>query len=383
MALRSRSPDDQSGRRRARSSVVEEPSLRAVQASVGSEIQSVRGQMASMGAEFQQMSSRIDALASTLQTLASHMVQQAQQTQSPQPSVPLSPVSPVAVGRAVPGSLVPSPERPAGIQENGGFFEQAHPSGASASIPPEGFGQEHNPAPSAAGSRMSVDEGKSMSRADKWLGPIDKPKIWKGRLEEIVGFQSYFSYLQSYPREMSIARASRSEIVQSSLSGSEVVRSVRLQSLLLQLFSEVSKANGILLAYSESCENPCGYESLRLLCREFSLYSTTEALPLRNRILSKTYKESSITELFNAFDLEVARYGRLISSLGGAPGSHTLELSDADKSTIVLRSRPERCREWTVLGLQGTAFSDVRERELCCGNVNTDVGASLKNHPML
>ena len=328
-----------------------------------------------MGTSVQQMSTRIEQLSGTLHSLVTHLTQQAQAQPQIVPAPSQVPITPVALGRTAPGSLNPSPERPAGypnVESGMGFFDHPHLGSSPPMISADGFGQESQPAPSVAGSRMSVDDGKNMSRADRWLGPVEKPKVWKGRLEEIVGFQSYFSYLQSYlgnlsdryPREMNIARASSKPIMQGSLSGSEVVRSVRLQSLLLQLFSDISKANGILLSYKESCETPCGYESLRLLRREFSLYSTTEALPFRNRILAKTYKEASITEVFNTFDLEAARYARLISSLGGAPGSNNLQLSDADKCTIILRSLPERCREWTVLGLQTSSFDEVRERAL-------------------
>ena len=285
----------------------------------------------------------------------------ASSTQVPQVPPGFETTSPERPPRVQPGGAFASPTV-ASPQEDSGFFERFQHMGA----------EQH--ALTNGGSRrsMEVDDRGSLSRADKWLSPIEKPKAWKGRLEEIIGFQSYFTYLQSwlgnlsnkYPREMTIAKKSVGPILQGSLSAAEAIRSVRLQSLLMQMFSDVGKAQILLLAYVESTDEVCGYESLRLLCKEYSLYSLTEALPFRNKILGKSFKENSVTELFSVFDLEVARYNRLIASLDHHPGQETSRLTDADLSTIILRSLPEKCRGYVVLGLQSSAFVEVRTRAM-------------------
>ena len=223
--------------------------------------------------------------------------------------------------------------------------------------------------------QMDVDkEGQALSRADKWISPIEKPKVWKGRMEEIIGFASYIVYLSNwlgnlsdkYPREIQLALAQQSEIKQTTLSSGEAIRSIRLHSLLMQIFAENSKALNLLLAYAGGVDNleVCGYESLRRLHREYSLFSRSEGYTFRNTLLGKTFKATSIVEMFNLFDLEMSRYNRLISTLSSLTDRASLAVTEADKSIIVLRSLPEKCREYTVLGDGIEDFQVLRQRAL-------------------
>ena len=219
---------------------------------------------------------------------------------------------------------------------------------------------------------MDVDD-KYLSRADKWISPIEKPRKWSNRFDEVVGFQNYITYLQSwlgnlsdrYPKEIFQALQHPTEIFQSSLSPGEATRSARLQSLLIQMFADIPKALNILLAYSETrgAMATCGYESLRLLSQEYSLYSRAEGWGFRQRILGKVFKEATVAETFTVFDLEMARYSRLIGSLKRPIDVQALEISDADRIILIMKSLPEKCREYVLSG-DTDVFSTVRLRAL-------------------
>ena len=95
------------------------------------------------------------------------------QGQTPAPTVVQTPPP-----RVQPGSDMFSPP---GISTDGpsaaGFFETPPVVQPAAS---DGRGSQRS---------MEVDQGSgNLSRADKWLSPIEKPKVWKGRMEEIIGF---------------------------------------------------------------------------------------------------------------------------------------------------------------------------------------------------
>ena len=215
--------------------------------------------------------------------------------------------------------------------------------------------------PSPHGS-LGVDGGRSsdsMSRADKWLQPLEKPKVWKSRSEEVVGWSTFISGLSAwlgnlsdkYPREVQLSVVMMNSIRQETLSAAEATRSVRLYSLLCQMFAEHPKASGIISAYSEGTDvtRHCGYEVLRLLALEYGLRSRSEGLYFRNEFLGRTYSQPTVSEMLTAFDTDVARYQRLIGSLPQDSDRDALKLTDADKSLALLRSLPTRCRDHVII----------------------------------
>ena len=282
--------------------------------------------------------------------------------------MPVFPGAPPAFGpTGSPGvQRSPSPPIHAGVplltpdqQEDGfrsGFFDAGIPLVAP-SLPNMPTGNS----PSSGRRPMEIDSGGyQLNRAEKWVNPIEKPKKWSTRSEEIVGFSHYLTYLQSwlgnmsdkFPKEIYLAVRHPTQITQESLNHGESLRSKRLQSLLMQVFSDQAKSMNILLAYSESCivDAICGYESLRLLGREFSLYSRAEGWSFRQKFITRSFKESTVTESFTVFDLEMARYMRLIQSLRNSAGIDSLVIHDSDKVVIMLKSIPERCREYALAG---------------------------------
>ena len=215
--------------------------------------------------------------------------------------------------------------------------------------------------PSPHGS-LGVDGGRSsdsMSRADKWLQPLEKPQVWKSRSEEVVGWSTFISSLSAwlgnlsdkYPREVQLSVVMMNSIRQETLSAAEATRSVRLYSLLSQMFAEHPKASGIISAYSEGTDvtRHCGYEVLRLLALEYGLRSRSEGLYFRNEFLGRTYSQPTVSEMLTAFDTDVARYQRLIGSLPQEADRDALKLTDADKSLVLLRSLPTRCRDHVII----------------------------------
>ena len=198
-----------------------------------------------------------------------------------------------------------------------------------------------------------------MSRADKWLQPLEKPKLWKNRSEEVVGWSLFVTTLSAwlgnlsdkYPREVQMSVKMMQPIRQETLSAAEATRSIRLYSLVCQLFAEHPKASGIISAYSEGTDvtNHCGYEVLRLLAQEYALRSRSEGLFFRNEFLGKAYNQPTVSEMLTAFDTDVARYQRLINSLPQDQDREALRLNDADKSLVLLRSLPNRCRDHVIV----------------------------------
>ena len=354
--IRSRSPDA------SRPSGVSDAARRSATQSVPRQ----RGDATVFQTSLDSVNQRVDSLAVTMQNL---MVSQQQVVE--RMGVMMGALQQTMQATAQPSSpprAMPMP--PVGVQTPPGF-QFASPPGFS----PDVSNQQSSPGPEVPKAPSVLSGGTQQMEVDReGQAPIEKPKVWKGRMEEIIGFASYLIYLSNwlgnlsdkYPREMQLAIAQQHEIKQSTLAAGEAIRSIRLHSLLMQVFSDNAKALNLLMAYAEGVDNleVCGYESLRRLHKEYSLFSRAEGYTFRNTLIGKTFKASSIVEMFNLFDLEMSRYNRLISTLPSVVDRASLAVTEADKSIIVLRSLPDKCREYTVLGDGIEDFNVLRQRAL-------------------
>ena len=241
-------------------------------------------------------------------------------------------------------------------------------SGVSTPSPQTLFNQ-HSPQPAgvtpfvAPPSRQTVNEEAqkvkdAISRADKWVDPIQKPAVWKTRLDEVTGWADYLVYLSTYlgnlsdqfPSEIAIAVSQTVPIEQSSLRPGEAVRSVRLFSMLVSLFHDSQRAMLILRMYSESTVSVqhCGYEALRLLHKEFCLRNRAEGLHFRQQIIAKVFRKPSVSEVIWAMDLEVAKFRKLVGTLP-AGDQLALLIGEADLTTMFLRSLDPKVKEFVIL----------------------------------
>ena len=220
------------------------------------------------------------------------------------------------------------------------------------------------------GSLPRSDPLGPLGRAEKWLPALPKPQTasWRTRHEEIVGFRTYLEDLvcwlglgsDQYPTECYAAVGSEREILQSGLTAEQAARSAKLFSILKNAFSDFGRADLIIRAYVELQGSTLnGYEVLRLLAREFALKSRAEALFFKNQTVNQECKSTHISEIVRMVDVAVCKFAKLVATL---PAQERLgvDISEADKTLMLLRSLPSGCRQYVVLHTASDSYEDLR-----------------------
>ena len=118
-----------------------------------------------------------------------------------------------------------------------------------------------------------------------------------------------------------------------------------------------SRAHSLIQTYVESVgadgtysnvRGTSGYEALRILAKEFSLWSRAEASFFRADFVKKSYKGDTaatyISDAVRKMDVDLSRYRKLIDTLPHTVSRDGLEIQSADLTLIFIRSLPRRRR---------------------------------------
>ena len=216
-----------------------------------------------------------------------------------------------------------------------------------------------------------------MQRSDKWLPEL--PKIedsgkWKTRVDEICGFEDYMDRLISwlglssdiFSGEVRYAMGETNEILNDTLSPSQISRGIRLTNILKQSFSGIAKAQVIIAAYMESQPNyrVNGFEIVRLLSREYGIRTRSEALHFKTKLCEKVFKAVSVTEVVKHIEYEWSRYMKLLRSLDPGIARDGLFLLDTDLAMLLLRSLDAEVRSYCLMHAKSEDFQGLREAAL-------------------
>ena len=259
------------------------------------------------------------------------------------------------------------------------------------------YGEEAERSPTALFGR-NLEQGHSnsgldvLSKTEKWLPGLPKPghEGWKDRESEIVGFHDYLVELRSwaslvspkFAAEISEATVTPQEIVLSSLSRDQQSRAGRLLSILRAAFSGHGRAENIIRAFCEGVSfgaglssvgfNDNGFELLRVLTKEFTLQSRAEALALRAELLQRQFMPAKgetsqgtiVADTIRRLETSLAKYNKLVSTLPNIVDRSGVEVSEADRLVLLLRSLPAACAEFVLL--HSAQENYVMARETAC-----------------
>ena len=257
------------------------------------------------------------------------------------------------------------------------------------------YGEESQRSPAAPfelGGEQGLGGLDVLSKTEKWLPGLPKHghEAWKDREMEIVGFHDYLVELRSwaslvspkFAAEIAEAVATSQEIVLSMLTREQQSRAGRLLSILKAAFTGHGRAENIIRAFCEGITfgpasavqggfafNDNGYELLRILAREFTLQTRAEALALRNELLQKQFSpqknETSpgtvIADTVRRLECGLARFSKLLSTLPSSVDRVGVEVNEADRWVLLLRSLPTPCAEFVLLHSAQENYSMARQ----------------------
>ena len=106
-----------------------------------------------------------------------------------------------------------------------------------------------------------------------------------------------------------------------------------------------------------------GYEMLRLLRKEFSIFSRSEAIHFREQALKMQIKKptvDTIMESMREVQTAVDGYHKMLENSVIYPQLHDLRITDGDLFLLLLRNLPEKVIEHAqlVMGASNAATTD-------------------------
>ena len=226
------------------------------------------------------------------------------------------------------------------------------------------------------------------SKTEKWItaAPTPKVELWKTREQEVLGFSEYVMQLSQWASQASLvfgheiewAVKCQSEILSATMDQGQLSRSSRLLAILKAAFVDHGRISLLISAFMETehftksgLPNRCGFELLRRLAKEFSLRSRNEAVAIRTSMVGRSYTASGsestsatvVADTVRKLELDLSRYHRMLATLpdGFASG---LGITEGDMVSLLLKSLPDKAREYTLHFTQGDTYSDMRETSL-------------------
>ena len=193
--------------------------------------------------------------------------------------------------------------------------------------------------------------------------PVAEHKGWKSRYAEVLGYRSWLEgfsswialFGEAWTRELKECITLDSAIDIRMLKSEQRLRGLKLLSFIRQAFTGSMKVEGVIGHYVNTVPDgeAHGYEALRLIHRELSLQSRAEVLSFREQTLKFQSRDRNLVDVVRSVDVELHQYDLLLSnwatptSVPAATAVSTrasLEIPEADRTMILLRSLPEQVR---------------------------------------
>ena len=204
--------------------------------------------------------------------------------------------------------------------------------------------------------------------------PVADYKSWHSRLQELLGYRTWFeSFLswinlisERYAREIHEATTHTYPIKREMLDPDQQARGQRLLSFLRQSFAGYSKAEGIIAHYvATNREGEAhGFEAIRLINREFSIQSRAEALGFRSSLFSLAVKEERLLDAVRAVETQLHQFEVLLRSASGGGVTDGMALNEADKVLILMRNLPAEVRTHVQLHGRSSTFEELKNSVL-------------------
>ena len=213
--------------------------------------------------------------------------------------------------------------------------------------------------PSQSSGQGSTSGGrKEMKMDEKWIPsmPIASWKNWTSRGKELSGFKSWLEQFSgwlclihdAYGPELREAINS-ADPIRSFRDHDQTMRSKRLFHLLQQNFTGYSKIENLIksqisaLGITESN----GFELLRLIRKEFSLLSRSEALGYRDQCIKfRVRKSDHLPDIVREVQTEIESFHSMLEASVIAVQLQDVRISEGDQYLLYMRNLPGKVQEF-------------------------------------
>ena len=220
-------------------------------------------------------------------------------------------------------------------------------------------GQDPNQ-PQAAGQQGGQTGGyqKEMKMDEKWIPAMPVPgwKSWTSRGKELSGFKDW---LEKFSGWLSLIHdAYGPELwetihadypIQPCRSPEQVMRSKRLFHILQQQFVGYSKIENLIRSRisATGITESNGFELLRLIRKEFSLMSRTEALSYREMCLKFRVKRTEhLLDIIREVESEIESFHAMLDASVIVHQLGDVRISEGDQFLLYLRNLPSKVQEF-------------------------------------
>ena len=228
--------------------------------------------------------------------------------------------------------------------------------------PQQQVGQDPNQ-PQAAGQQGGQTGGyqKEMKMDEKWIPAMPVPgwKSWTSRGKELSGFKDW---LEKFSGWLSLIHdAYGPELwetihadypIQPCRSPEQLMRSKRLFHILQQQFMGYSKIENLIRSRisATGITESNGFELLRLIRKEFSLMSRTEALSYREMCLKFRVKRTEhLLDIIREVESEIESFHAMLDASVIVHQLGDVRISEGDQFLLYLRNLPSKVQEFLQL----------------------------------
>ena len=243
------------------------------------------------------------------------------------------------------------------------------------------MGQGNNPGTS------SDDSRKEMRMDEKWIPamPTASWKTWTSRSRELAGFKSWLEQFSgwlclihdAYGPELKEAINSVHPI-QHFRNHDQTMRSKGLFHLLQQNFSGYSKIENLIKSQISAVgiTESNGFELLRLIRKEFSLLSRSEALGYREQCVKfRVKKTDHLPDIVREVQTEIDSFHSMLEASIIADQLYDVRIGEGDQFLLYMRNLPGKVQEFLQLHQNATTVRRIFLR--------ADITFSLDNQTRL
>ena len=212
----------------------------------------------------------------------------------------------------------------------------------------------------------SSEPKKEMRMDEKWIPsmPTASWKSWTSRSRELAGFKGWLEQFSgwlclihdAYGPELKEAINSVQPITQFRTQ-EQTMRSKRLFHLLQQNFTGYSKIENLIKSQISAwgITESNGFELLRLIRKEFSLLSRSEALGYREQCVKfRVKKTDHLPDIVREVQTEIESFHSMLEASIIAGQLRDVRISEGDQFLLYMRNLPAKVQEWLQLHQNAT-----------------------------
>ena len=232
-------------------------------------------------------------------------------------------------------------------------------------------GQDPNQAVGQQWGQQGV--AKEMKMDEKWIPAMPVPgwKSWTSRGKELSGFKEW---LEKFSGWLSLINDSYGPELWETIhadypinpcrSPEQVMRSKRLFHILQQQFTGYSKIENLVRSQisATGITESNGFELLRLIRKEFSLMSRTEALSYREQCLKFRVKRNTehLLDIIREVEAEIESFHAMLDASVIVHQLVDVRISEGDQFLLYLRNLPGKVQEFLQLHQNATTVRQLK-----------------------